>query len=184
LLERGAFSADSTSRTAQALAFYSPLLLGVSLTRVTTAAFFSMQDTRTPIRGSVWSLVINALLGIALLRPMGANGLALAAALGLVATASTLIWMLSQRLGGFPREGWGGLLLSMAAGCLALAVGVIGVRRWIVPHLVTGSHLGDRAIALALPAATALGLYASAGYLTRSVEFRYLARLVRGRASG
>jgi len=178
LLERGAFTADSTVRTAQALAFYTPFLLGGSVMRLASAAFFSFQDTRTPVKASIWSLVVNAVLGTVLMRPMGANGLALAAALGIVATACVLVWHLAKRVGGFPREGWGGLVLSVLVGSAALVASVV-LARLALPSLTTGITLADRAIAVVVPAAVGLASYAAAGRVTRSGELRYLARTLQ-----
>ena len=55
--ERGAFDADTTAMTAQALFFYSVGLWAFSGIRVMVSAFYALQDTRTPVKIAVATVV-------------------------------------------------------------------------------------------------------------------------------
>ncbi len=70
------------------LKFYSVGMLGLGLNEILSKAFFSMNDSKTPMRNSVVSMVINIALAYLLYRLMSTNGLALAAAFGSIINAA------------------------------------------------------------------------------------------------
>jgi putative peptidoglycan lipid II flippase len=78
LFERGAFSADAVTATAMALVAYSAGLPFIALSRPLVAAFYALEDTRTPVKIAVVCLVINVGLGYYLMQSMAHVGLALA----------------------------------------------------------------------------------------------------------
>lgn len=69
------------------LKFYSVGMLGLGLNEILSKAFFSLQDSKTPMRNSIISMVINILLAFILYNTMSTNGLALAAAGGSISNA-------------------------------------------------------------------------------------------------
>ncbi|MEZ5913291.1 MAG: murein biosynthesis integral membrane protein MurJ [Paracoccaceae bacterium] len=66
LYERGAFSAADTGPTALALAVYGAGLPAFVLQKVLQPLYFAREDTATPFRFAVWSMVVNAALAIGL----------------------------------------------------------------------------------------------------------------------
>lgn len=78
LFERGAFSAQAVTATAQALVAYSIGLPFIALARPLVAAFYALEDTKTPVRVAVICLVANVGLGIWLMHPLAHVGLAVA----------------------------------------------------------------------------------------------------------
>ncbi|MBL7684847.1 MAG: polysaccharide biosynthesis C-terminal domain-containing protein, partial [Deltaproteobacteria bacterium] len=82
LFEHGHFSADSTRLTAQALQCFAIGLPFVSITRITSSAFYSLQDSKTPVRAANWAVLVNIAAGALLLKPLGHRGLALGVAIG------------------------------------------------------------------------------------------------------
>ncbi|MBW1785907.1 MAG: murein biosynthesis integral membrane protein MurJ [Deltaproteobacteria bacterium] len=76
--ERGAFDADTTAMTAQALFFYSVGLWAFSGIRVMVSAFYALQDTRTPVKIAVAAVLTNMALSLILMVPLRHGGLALA----------------------------------------------------------------------------------------------------------
>jgi putative peptidoglycan lipid II flippase len=81
LFERGAFGAPATAATAAALIAYSVGLPAYVLSRALSPGYYARQDTRTPVRFAVVSILVNIGLGVALLVPMEHAGLALATAM-------------------------------------------------------------------------------------------------------
>jgi putative peptidoglycan lipid II flippase len=81
LFERGAFGAAETAATAAALAAYAVGLPAYVLGKVLTPGFFARQDTKTPVKIAVASLITNIALNLALIGPLGHVGIALATAL-------------------------------------------------------------------------------------------------------
>ena len=79
LFERGAFGHASTVMTSQALAMSALGLLGISINKVLTGAFYARRDTWTPVKLAFEAVIINALLSLALMWPLKVSGLALAA---------------------------------------------------------------------------------------------------------
>ncbi len=78
LFERGHFDAVSTSRTAAVLLCYSIGLFAYSGQKIMTAGFYAAQNTRTPVKIAVVSLLTNITLNLILMIPLKEAGLALA----------------------------------------------------------------------------------------------------------
>ena len=98
LYERGAFGAQDTWPTALALAVYGAGLPAFVLQKVLQPLYFAREDTATPFRFAVWSMVVNAALAIGLAPVLGF----IAAALGttLAGWAMTLqLWWGSRHMG-------------------------------------------------------------------------------------
>ena len=81
LFERGAFDRTVTLATADAVFFYALGLGAYVSTRVLVPAFYSIQDTGTPVKIGAVAVLVNVLSSLLLMRPLGAGGLALATAL-------------------------------------------------------------------------------------------------------
>ncbi|WP_372846916.1 murein biosynthesis integral membrane protein MurJ, partial [Pontiella sp.] len=60
----GSFGADSTRLSARALMFYAPGLVVFSAAKVFVPAFYALQDTKTPVRIGVYTVVLNLTLNI------------------------------------------------------------------------------------------------------------------------
>lgn len=78
LFQRGIFDLKATLNTAQALLFYSIGIIGTVGARTITAAFYSLQDTKTPVICATAGMVTNICLSFILMETMKHNGLALA----------------------------------------------------------------------------------------------------------
>lgn len=99
LYQRGMFNYDATTATADALLFYSMAIWAVCGVRIVTASFYSMQDTKTPMKIGIVTLIINIIFSFLLLKPMKHSGLALAYAVASTANFSLLFIMLREKLG-------------------------------------------------------------------------------------
>lgn len=78
LFQRDAFDAHATAMTAVALLFYSLGLVAWALNGLLSRAFYSFHDTRTPVIVTFFTVTINILLNLILIRYMAHAGLALA----------------------------------------------------------------------------------------------------------
>jgi len=107
LFQRGAFDVIKTVKTSEALLFYAVGLWAFSLIRVIVSAFYSLQDTKTPVKVAVVALVVNAVAGIILMYPMKHGGLALATSLSSAFNVIALYVVLERRIGRFlERDFW------------------------------------------------------------------------------
>ena len=80
LYERGAFTADTTAQVALALRWFALGLPAFVLLKVLTPAFFARENTKTPMVWAGVNAVINVVVGYALFREMGFQGLAIGTA--------------------------------------------------------------------------------------------------------
>ncbi len=100
LFQRGAFDSDTTKMTAQALLYYSLGLWAFAALRVFVSAFYSLQDTKTPVKVAVVAMLANIVFSLILMGPLKHGGLALALSLASTLQLCMLIFLLRKRLGG------------------------------------------------------------------------------------
>jgi len=100
LFQRGAFTSFTTIMTAQALLYYSIGLWAFAGLRVFVSAFYSLQDTKTPVKVAVVAMIANVAFSLALMGPLKHGGLALALSLASTLQLFMLIFLLQKRLGG------------------------------------------------------------------------------------
>lgn len=78
--ERRAFTPEATAATAAALVYACVGIPAMSLSDLSSKAFYAMQDTITPVLVNMGAVGVNVALSLALVEPMGHTGLALAGA--------------------------------------------------------------------------------------------------------
>lgn len=131
LFGRGAFVLSDVEGAAQALLYYSiglPLFIGV---KILGRAFFALENTRIPFLAAGSALVVNILLNLLLMGPMGHAGLALATSLASAVNLAILARYFSLKAGPgwFDRELVREILCSSAAAILMLiATGALAGR--------------------------------------------------------
>jgi putative peptidoglycan lipid II flippase len=97
IYERGAFTADTTTATAQALAAFAIGLPAFVLTKVLQPGYFAREDMRTPMWYSLVSLVVNAGGSLLLFPVIGHVGIAAATSMAGWANALLLGYTLWRR---------------------------------------------------------------------------------------
>ena len=99
LFGRGAFDVNAITLTTSALVFYSIGMIGFGLRDILSRAFYSQQDTKTPmINGSI-AVIINIVLNIILSRYIGLGGLALATSISAIFSTGLLFVNLRKKIG-------------------------------------------------------------------------------------
>lgn len=134
------FTPYDTRMAALSLAAMSLAVPAFMLSKVLSPAFFARQDTRTPMRAAIWTVIANVLMTIAFTLPLwwfeveGAHG-GIALATGLAGIFNAwLLWKYLRRDGLLqPRPGWGRHLARIGAGCALMAAVVLAIS-W---------HIGD-----------------------------------------
>ena len=99
--EHGQFTAVDTQGTAAAVLAYASGLWAFAGVRIVVSAFYSLQDTRTPVRVAMVALAANIALSLALMDSLQHVGLALATALSAILNMVVLVILLDRRLGPF-----------------------------------------------------------------------------------
>lgn len=105
LYQRGEFGIDSVLPTAQALQAYTLGLLAFMAIKVLASAYFSRQDTRTPVRYGIIAMVSNMVMNLILIFPLAHVGLALATAFSSWVNAGLLLFgLVKLKLFSFQRS--------------------------------------------------------------------------------
>jgi putative peptidoglycan lipid II flippase len=183
----GNFDADALALTADTLLFFLGGLAGHSMIVVLARAFYSGQDTRTPVIAAIMSVVVNVTVSIATVGTLGLAGLALGIALGAWVEAGFLGVLLWKRN---PSTALGSLLrpfLVFGVGAVLAGIAAFAVVR--ATESLLGVDPGKVALLLQVVAATAAAattyvLYSRALAIPELPQALALARsgLRRGRA--
>src|SRR5579871_2144813 len=122
--EHGAFKANATHQAAGVLAAYALGMPALLVDRIASASFLSRGDTATPMKVTLLGVAVNVALKVALFRPLGAPGLALATAAGLWIKVAGVFLLARRRRWATPNAELlaTGAAALFAAGALALAL--------------------------------------------------------------
>ncbi|MBI5212779.1 MAG: murein biosynthesis integral membrane protein MurJ [Nitrospirae bacterium] len=177
LFQRGEFGYAATIGTSDALMFYSLGIWAIVGVRVTTATFYSMQDTKTPVKVAAAAMIINIIMSLLLMGPMGHSGLAFANAIASGFNFIVLFYFLRKKLGGVGTKRITG---SFAKTLLASAV--MGGAGWVIvrSEIWTLSGYGIQKTAY-LGSAIIIcgGIYMLLAYLLKSEEMGYIIEKAR-----
>lgn len=97
---RGAFDEKAVKLTANALMFYTPAMIAYGVRDILFKAFYSLQDTKSPMLNSFLGIFINIILSLILVNRMQVSGLTLASAISALVTTLILIFILNNKLDG------------------------------------------------------------------------------------
>lgn len=168
LFQRGEFDGQATRLTAYALLYYAIGLWAFSGTRIVVATFFALQDTKTPVKAAVVSILANIVIGFILMGPLEHGGLALATSLASVLNLGLLIRALKAKLGPL---GWTGIAKSVGRtllGSLSMGIAVWLIAFIIIPeNNAMGPHL---LLGVIGSIACGLCIYGLFAYLIKSPE--------------
>jgi putative peptidoglycan lipid II flippase len=105
IFEHGNFKSEDTPIVALTLSFYALGLCGYFCQQVTTRAFYSIQDSKTPAKSAVYAVVANIFLNLTLIWFLGTAGLAAATATCSYLQVVILVTVLQRKLGRSILEG-------------------------------------------------------------------------------
>ena len=131
IYEHNKFDSESVKRVSEALSFYSVGMLGLAINEVLSKYFFSMKNSKTPMRNSVLSMIFNIALAYLLFRLFKTPGLALAAAGGSICNAALNAFSL-RRNGLFKKTDW------VSVTKIAVSSALMGVVVWLIYRLTAG----------------------------------------------
>lgn len=180
LFQHGRFGADDAAATAAALTAFAWGLPAYVLVKILQPAFYAREDTVTPFRYSVVSVIANILLSLVLFWQLRHVGIALATALA--AWLNAVLLAVSLRRFGFcrldarfrtrlPRI----LLASIGMGA-ALWAAQLATDRWLA------DSFAERVVALALLVALGLAVYGGLAFGLGAVARSDLTEALRRRA--
>jgi putative peptidoglycan lipid II flippase len=135
-----------------------PGLIAFSTVNVLARAFFALGDTRTPMKISIFCLVVNLVLAAVLIVPLKQGGLGIANTLTSAVNVMLLVFALRKKLARLEMQA-----LRQSLWPLALAATVAGIVAWAlwrlweneVGHATLARKLGE----VFVPAGMAGGIY-------------------------
>ena len=169
--ERNAFTAESTYRTATVILFYSLGVWAYSASHVIVRAFYSIQDTLTPVKVSAAMIGLNLILNLTLIWFLREGGLALATAISATVQIIILFAILQRRL---DITGYKHIYTSVLK--TLIATFFMCITCWgILKIIPTGDgNLMIKFIRLLIPLATTLIAFFTVSFLLKSEELKYL----------
>ncbi len=172
LFQRGRFDLVASQGTAEALLFYALCIWAIVGVRIITAAIYSMQDTKTPVKIAVAGMTSNVLFSLVLMGPMKHSGLALANSLAASVNFVLLFYFLRRRLG---RVDARRILISFIK--ISLASAVMGTSGWFVLRgdiwLSTGNTI-EKAAYLSGAIVLCLCVYTAVSFSLKIEEVNYI----------
>ncbi|WP_209315239.1 murein biosynthesis integral membrane protein MurJ [Soehngenia longivitae] len=145
LFGRGAFDANAISLTTSALVFYSIGMIGFGLRDILSRAFYSQQDTKTPmINGSI-AVIMNIVLNIILSRYMGIGGLALATSISAIFSTGLLFVNLRKKIGALGLKKTAITLAKLTFASIAM-----GVIAWFIYRILLIKTIEEIALIVAI----------------------------------
>jgi len=179
LFQRGLFDYSATEKTAFALLFYSVGLWAIAGSRTIVPAFYSLQDTWTPLKIALICLGANVIFNTILIFPLKHGGLALATSLSSTLNLILLFRKLGPKLGGIDiRKNIKSLLriflCSLPMGLAAYLICSIG--NWS-----TTGNVGEKVLLLLIGIVIGLGIYLACSYWVKNEEMLFLLKMVKHR---
>jgi putative peptidoglycan lipid II flippase len=165
IFRTGAYTPSAADWTALTLVFQSAGLVFVAAQRLGNQALYALKDYRGPAALAGGTLVLNVVLSLALLRPLGTGGLALANGLASLAGLLGVVLRVRPRL---PGMHLGPLLHAVARALVACLL--MGLLAWAggrllsldEPHAFTRAGLALRLLPLVALCAATYGAIAAA----------------------
>jgi len=170
MYERGAFLPSDTIATAAALQFYAIGLLGYSVVRIASPAFYALGESRTPVTISFISVLANAALNFALVQVMGYRGLALGTSIAALLNATLLLVMLRRRLRGIDGGAIASALLRIAAATALMGMAAAGADAFLAER-VPGAGIVAQLVRVGATIAVALAVLAVSAHVLRVPQF-------------
>jgi putative peptidoglycan lipid II flippase len=177
LFQRGLFDYSSTQKTAFALLFYSVGLWAIAGSRTIVPAFYSLQDTWTPLKIALICLGANVVFIAILIYPLKHGGLALATSLASTLNLILLFWKLNSKLGKIDmRKNMKALLrdvlCSLPMGAAAYLICSMG--NWTV-----SGNVIEKVLLLGIGILIGLGIYLACSFWVRNEEMLFLLKMIQ-----
>ncbi len=101
LFGRGEFDNKAVLMSSQALYYYSIGMIALGVREVLARAFYSLQDTKTPMINAAIGMILNIVLNFILVQYFGLGGLALATSIAAIFTTVLMFISLRKKIGPF-----------------------------------------------------------------------------------
>jgi putative peptidoglycan lipid II flippase len=179
LFERGRFDSADTIGTVIALQYYAAGLWAFVGVRVVASAFYSVQDTKTPVKVAALSITANIVFSMLLMGPLQHGGLALANSIGSAINFTILFIALQKKFGHLGTRKIINSIIKISIASLVMAVTGYGLLQgplWQDTH-----HLLQKAAILGFTITICVAIYLLLLSLMKSEELTYMTGFIKRR---
>ncbi|HDQ05079.1 MAG TPA: murein biosynthesis integral membrane protein MurJ [Deltaproteobacteria bacterium] len=177
LFQRGAFDAHAAVLTGQALFYYSLGLWAFAVIRLFITSFYSLQDSKWPMKAAIVSFVINVTASLILMHPMKHNGLALAGSLAVTANVLILMLVLKNKIGNFLDGVFYASLSKIIISSVVMMAAIHAVGYWMPWNIA--ADFPQRLLYLGVCIFTGTGVYFVTAYFMKSPEIHALVNVAK-----
>lgn len=177
LFQRGVFDYAATIGTADALLFYSLGIWAIVGVRVVTATFYSLNDTKTPVKIAVVALTINIVMSVLLMGPLKHSGLAFANSIASGVNFGLLFLLLRKKLGRVDAQR---IVRSFVKICIASVL--MAGAGWVMLQGELWTEPGralEKTVYLSGTILFCLALYGGVSFLLKGDEMQYIYEKVK-----
>jgi len=171
IYERGRFETDDALRVATILIGYASVVWAYSMTHVLTRACYAVRDAKTPLLISTGMVVINLLLNVVLIWPMGVAGLAWSSAVSAIGQVVCLLLVMKHYTGTLLDRSvwisWGRTALA----CVVMGAVVIVLSMW---RDSTAGSTGGATLDLTVLVIAGAAVFGISALAMRAPELRWL----------
>jgi len=178
LFQHGRFTHPDTVATSQALMFYCIGLFAYSSVRLTASTFYSMGDTKTPVKTSAVAVCVNIILNLLLMHPLGFRGLALAASIAAMTNLFLLLMILDKRIGPLDRKDIAVTLLKILSSAILMGLGLWVYLKFFGLDLIT-APLAQKILSLVIILLLGSASYSVFSRILKVEELQRVLRLVK-----
>jgi len=177
LFQRGLFDYQATEMTAKALLFYSVGLWAIAGSRIVVPAFYSLQDTWTPLKIALICLGANVIFNAILIIPLKHAGLAFATSLSSTLNVILLFRKLGTKLGGIDMKE--NLRPLTKIFFCTLPMGFSAFFICSVGNWTTTGNVLEKVIILFIGIVVGLGVYLACSYWVKNEAMIFLVKMLR-----
>jgi putative peptidoglycan lipid II flippase len=178
LYQHGVFTYQDTIFTSQALIFYAFGLFAYASVRVIAPVFYSLGDTKTPVKVSVLAVAVNIALNLAFMRPLSFRGLALATSLSAMVNMFVLMSLLRRRVGPLDISNLTASFLKILSGSAVMGAVLFAIQK-VFPISMEASTLLPKALYLLMLFVLGAGSYVGLAATLKIGELKLVLGTIR-----
>jgi putative peptidoglycan lipid II flippase len=182
LFQRGAFNAENTKATADALSAFALGIPGYVMIKIFTPCFFAQYDTKTPLKISCISLLVNVSLNVLFMQFLAHVGIALATSIASWVTSALLYYKLRKRRMFIVDQQMFIRLPKIMLCALVMVISMYLGKLLLLQDYVNASNLFGRIIGIVGIIVVGLVSYLACIMFTKTVSLNEIKRLVRNKA--
>lgn len=170
IFQRGNFTEHDAQQATEMTAAYSLGVWAFCGLLIVQRAYYAIGDRKTPLRVSLWMMLLNLCMNLSLIFVIGGQGLALSTSLCGILQFGVCLTLIQKRIGQLP---WWSLL-STSLRAIAAAGAMMFVGWTVLNHLPGVDRSQQRIFSLCVTIIASFTCYAFLAFILRLDEFRML----------